>query len=432
MTAFISYFNTENGRRSRYFEAFHGLLVFILLLYIFKYNFIYDVTEYNWIFIPEWLLIWIVPAFIKKIHGVESFAARFTLSFTHAFSIVHFLYLCGGLAAPGLIWLFAIPIVSAVLLGVYWAVLGNIFILGVLGVFLIFHEYGFGPNILAGADYLIEKFLNIALFVIFSGFMAISILWGERNSVIKLEEKHGDIENLLRVLLHDVANTLSFMTMSLFLARRRQNGSEHSGFQDLERMEKAIENISNLLSQVRTLKSAKDGKSSLSMKRHCLISLIKEGCDRARSSASSKGITFKLNDHPETIPVMIEKTIFVDIVFMNLMSNAIKFSPTGGEIEISVYSNCAHAVVEVRDYGIGMPKMILKDLFRVDVATSRMGTNGEKGTGYGMPLVHEYLKMMNGNLEVFSEESDLPSFPKGTLTVVRLPLTAQGASRARE
>ena len=47
MTALIAYFNTEKGRRSRYFEAFHGLLVFILLIYILKYNFIYKVTEYN-------------------------------------------------------------------------------------------------------------------------------------------------------------------------------------------------------------------------------------------------------------------------------------------------------------------------------------------------------------------------------------------------
>lgn len=424
MAAFISYFNTENGRRSRYFEAFHGLLVFILFLYILKYNFLYKVTEYNWIFIPEWLLICAVPVFAKKLYGVESFVARFTFGFTCTFAIVHFIYLCGGIAAPGLIWLCTIPIVLAVLLGVTWAVWGNIFVLGVLGIFFIFHQYGLGPNILAGADYPIEKFLNITLFILFSGFATISIFWGERNSVVKLEEKHDDVENLLRVLLHDVANTLSIMTMSLLLARRRQNESGRSRFQDLERMERAIENISNLLCQVRTLKSAKDGKSSLAMEKHCLISLVKEGCDRARSSASDKGISFKLSNHPETISVMLEKAIFVDVVFMNLMSNAIKFSPMNGEIEISVYSNCTHAVMEVRDYGIGMPKRILKNLFRVDVATSRIGTNGEKGTGYGMPLVQEYLKMMNGSLEVLSEESDLPDFPKGTLTIVRIPLMA--------
>lgn len=429
MTAFISFFNTDNGRRSRYFETFHGLLIFILFVYILKYNFIYEVTEYNWLFIPEWLLICTVPTFIKKRYGVESFVARFALSFTCTFAIVQFLYLCGGLAAPGLIWLCAIPIVSAVLLGVPWAVWGNILVLGVLGAFLVFHTYGFGPNILAEADYLIERFASITLFIFFSGFATIWIFWGERNSVVKLEEKHSDIENLLRVLLHDVANTLSVMTASLFLARRRrQNEPERSGFQDLdlERMERATENISNLLCQVRTLKSAKDGKSSLAMEKHCLVSLVKEGCDRARLSASDKGIRLKLDSHPETIPVMLEKAIFVDIVFMNLMSNAIKFSPMNGEIEISVHSSCTHAVVEIRDYGVGMPKRILKNLFRVDVATTRTGTNGEKGTGYGMPLVHEYLKMMNGNLEVFSEETDLPDFPRGTLIVVRLPLTAQG------
>lgn len=422
MKNFISYFNSETGRKSRYFGAVHGLLAFILFLYILKYNFVYKITEYNWLLIPEWLLICAVPLFFKKIYGVESFAARFVLSFVSTFTIIHFLYLCGGLASPGLIWLCAIPIILAVLLGVSWAIWGNIFALGVLVAFLMFHEYGFGPNILAEADYLIEKFLSIALFILFSGFAAISIFWGERNSVVKLEEKHCDVENLLRVLLHDVANMLSPMTMSLLLARREQGESVPTGFQDLDRMEQAIKNISNLLCQVRTLKSAKDGKSKLSMERHCLVSLVKEGCDRAHLSANNKGIKFKIDKRSETISVMLEKAIFVDVVFMNLVSNAIKFSPARGEIGISVYTDCAHAVVEVRDHGIGMPKEILRNLFRVDVETSRTGTNGEKGTGYGMPLVQEYLKMMNGDLEVFSEESDLPDFPKGTLAIVRLPL----------
>ncbi len=424
MADFISYFNTEIGRKSRYFGAFHGLLVFILLLYILKYNFVYNVTAYNWILIPEWLLICVVPILFKKLYGVESFAARFALGFVCSFAIVHFIYLCGGLAAPGLVWLCTIPIVLAVLLGVTWAIWGNIFVLGTLGTFLAFHHYGYGPNILAEADYLAEKFLNITLFIVFSGFATISIFWGERNSVVKLEEKHYDVENLLRVLLHDVANMLSSMTLSLLLARRGQDKQGHSGFQDLDRMEQAIDNISNLLCQVRTLKSAKDGKSSLSMHKHCLVSLVKEGCDRARSSAESKKIGFNFSKRAETISVMIEKAIFVDVVFMNLMSNAIKFSPVSGQIGISIYSDCAQAVVEVRDYGIGMPKDILENLFRVDAATSRAGTGGEKGTGYGMPLAQEYLKMMNGNLEIFSEETDLPDFPKGTLAVVRLPLAA--------
>ena len=367
-------------------------------------------------------MICAVPPFIKKRYGVESFAARFSLGFTCTFAIVHFLYLCGGLAAPGLIWLCAIPIVLAVLLGVTWAVWGIIFTLSTLGVFLILQRYGVGPNILAGADYLLETFLNTTLFMIFSGFATISIFWGERNSVAKLEEKHFGIENLLRILLHDVANILNSMAINLLLARQGKGDSARSESHDLDRMEKAIESISNLLNQVRTLKSAKDGKSSLVMEKHCLISLIEEGCDRVRFSTNDKEITFKLDSHPETISVMLEKSIFLDVVFMNLMSNAVKFSPMKGEIEISIHSNCAHAVVEVRDHGIGMPKGILKNLFRVDVATSRTGTNGEKGTGYGMPLAHEYLKMMNGNLEVFSEETDLPDFPKGTLVIVRLPL----------
>ncbi|AGH96683.1 ATP-binding protein [Pseudobdellovibrio exovorus] len=90
-------------------------------------------------------------------------------------------------------------------------------------------------------------------------------------------------------------------------------------------------------------------------------------------------------------------------------------------MKISLSLEGANVVIEIRDFGIGMPKNILNNLFRMDSPTTRQGTSGEKGTGYGMPLVREYLQMMNGSIEVFSQEVDTSDFVRGTQVILRLP-----------
>lgn len=416
MKAFTSdYFSRESARRTRYFEVVHALTVCISLFYILKYNFMYEVTDYNRSLLAAWTALLIVPLVCRKIWGVESFKTRLILSAGCALMIIYMLYLVGGLEAPGLVWLCAIPIASAILLGVSWAVWSNLFVLAVFLTFYLFHVEGFGPHILRGHpnySYLDEKFFNFILFLLFSGFTTIFIFWGEKKSVGKLKEKHGDIENLLRVLIHDVANTLSSMTLSLLLARQDRDEGSLLGTKNLERMEEAVDSISSLLGQIRTLKSVKDGKSGLTLENASLMALIKTGCDRAQPAASNKKIAIEFVKSADDLNVRVEKSIFVDVIFSNLMSNAIKFSPVGGRIEISLSADCHEAVLEVRDNGVGMPKNILQNLFRVDVATTRTGTGGEKGTGYGMPLVREYLQMMNGSVNVLSEEKASRTFPE--------------------
>ncbi|XOV93265.1 MAG: ATP-binding protein [Bacteroidota bacterium] len=91
-------------------------------------------------------------------------------------------------------------------------------------------------------------------------------------------------------------------------------------------------------------------------------------------------------------------------IVRNLVNNAIKFTPTGGAVKIHISENeFGDSVIKVIDNGVGLSKSQIENLFSTVKNDSTLGTEGEKGTGMGLTLAGEFIKMHGGNIEVFSE-----------------------------
>lgn len=106
----------------------------------------------------------------------------------------------------------------------------------------------------------------------------------------------------------------------------------------------------------------------------------------------------------------------VDIVFRNLISNAIKFTPSGGQITVSDRVDGNNRIIAVEDTGVGMTEEEVARLFTNKPAEASYGTSGEKGTGIGLLLTQEFLHRNGGNITVKSEHG------KGTRFEVTLPM----------
>jgi PAS domain S-box-containing protein len=105
----------------------------------------------------------------------------------------------------------------------------------------------------------------------------------------------------------------------------------------------------------------------------------------------------------------------IKTVVRNLMFNALKFTPSGGEIALSFLKENDKVKIFVKDTGIGISKEAQKKIFRMDTHFSTLGTDKERGTGLGLMLSKDFVEMNNGTIEVESVQGE------GSTFIVTLP-----------
>lgn len=103
-------------------------------------------------------------------------------------------------------------------------------------------------------------------------------------------------------------------------------------------------------------------------------------------------------------------------VFSNVIANAIKFSPVGGEIVIALSTKENNAKISVKDEGIGVPKEIAEEIFGFFSEAKRSGTSGEKPYGLGLAISKQIIEAHGGR--IWHE----PNTPKGTVFNIEIPI----------
>lgn len=117
------------------------------------------------------------------------------------------------------------------------------------------------------------------------------------------------------------------------------------------------------------------------------------------SIAEEKAIILH-NNLREGIELIADRDM-LELVVRNLVNNAIKFTPSGGEIIVSYELRGDECWIMVKDNGIGIAKAAYKDIFSLH-APSTYGTNNEKGVGLGLVLCKEFISAQKGNIWVES------------------------------
>lgn len=150
-----------------------------------------------------------------------------------------------------------------------------------------------------------------------------------------------------------------------------------------------------------------------------LVELLREVCRRQSGLSQHHEIRLDLDRLPPQIP---GDPALLDQVFTNLLSNATKYSPNGGAIEIRGRLDGEDVVVEVADQGVGIPAADLPRIFE-RFFRARTST-GIVGTGIGLYSVKRLVEMHGGTAAIASTEGE------GTVVTVRLPLqTSRGRRR---
>lgn len=129
--------------------------------------------------------------------------------------------------------------------------------------------------------------------------------------------------------------------------------------------------------------------------------------------ASKKNISIT-NNISDSVYAYSDKKM-IGSIYQNLINNAIKFTPENGEIVLSSKSDNLYNHISIKDNGIGMSQEQKEKLFNTERTQSRLGTNQEKGTGFGLILCKEMLSLNDGYITIESEEG------KGSIFTFSLP-----------
>jgi PAS domain S-box-containing protein len=184
----------------------------------------------------------------------------------------------------------------------------------------------------------------------------------------------------------------------------------HEEFIDLAKtLQTTAKNIYELLENLLGWAMIKRGTKKFTPEKLRLLPNVKSVLDLLKPQIVAKRHTVNLSVNTET--ELLADRESVRTIFRNIISNAIKFTPEGGEIKIiENKSEKGFVLIGIADNGIGMPTEIRENLFKLNVKVSRHGTNNEPSTGLGLILCKELIEKHGGEIWVESESNSGSTF----------------------
>lgn len=239
------------------------------------------------------------------------------------------------------------------------------------------------------------------------------LLLKERES--QLSELNSTKDKLLSIIAHDLRSPFNaILGLSDLLVTNTKNFDDDKNEKYLRIINSSAKNTLILLDNLLTWAKSQTGNNIYQPEKTNLTAIASELVEESKSIAKIKNIALnaiQTNEVEVYADVNMLKTIL-----RNLISNAIKYTHTNGEIAISAIQNQTHIEVTVSDNGVGMSEEIRNKLFDIDANITTTGTANEVGSGLGLILCKEFVEKHGGKIWVNSE------LGKGSAFVFSLPL----------
>jgi len=216
----------------------------------------------------------------------------------------------------------------------------------------------------------------------------------------ELQKSNSEKDRILNIVAHDLRNPIgAIVSLADMLAEDDVDASR----EELVTMIK--ESSKNALSLINELVSARfNDQLELQKERTDLAAFMKETLRLMEHKAKEKKqvLNIDLPDKPLIVVMDKEK---VRRVIANIVGNAIKFTNENGTIFIKVNEENGHALISVKDNGIGIPENLLPGLFSMFTTAKRTGTGGEQSFGLGLSISKQITEAHGGKIWAESKEN---------------------------
>jgi signal transduction histidine kinase len=230
----------------------------------------------------------------------------------------------------------------------------------------------------------------------------------------QLRQLNGLKDELLLIASHDLRSPLGGIQLmaDMLLEEAYLPEDPHRLF--LRRIRSAAQNLNSMVNNLLDLSRIESGQTQLECFTTRVSDLVRQAVELLSVSAAAKTISLELLVTPDE-PLVSADSMKLTQVFSNLVSNAIKFTPEGGRVTVTIASEPGGVRVSVADSGLGIAPKDLPALFGKFQRFHSEGTAGERGSGLGLAIVQQLVGLHGGSIEVASE------LQRGSTFTVHLP-----------
>lgn len=232
----------------------------------------------------------------------------------------------------------------------------------------------------------------------------------------ELIELNADKNSLIGIVSHDLRSPLSNVLGMIEIMKMEPDMTDDEKNEIFSNLDDLVRRQLRMITKILDIESIEAGKISLLNETTPINDVSQQVCKRFETIAQAKHIT--LNFYPDTSnPEILADVNYLEQVFENLISNAIKYSPKHKKIEISTEVKQGSVLWSVQDQGPGISEEDRNKLFGKFQRLTAKPTGGETSIGLGLFIVKRYIDAMKGN--VWCESSP----GKGAKFIIEFPLT---------
>ena len=243
-----------------------------------------------------------------------------------------------------------------------------------------------------------------------------------RSKADELAVAHRQKDEFLAMLAHELRNPLAPISNAVQLLKMQETGN-HPDFlpRAVAIIDRQVEQIARLVDDLLDVARITRGRIDLKKELVGLTDIMKQAVETVTPVMQMNEHTFRVSFPRKEIILNADATRMIQVI-SNLLNNAAKFTPKGGEIVLSAAREGDVAAISVTDNGVGISPDMLPHVFELFTQEDRSLDRRQGGLGLGLSLVKRLVEMHSGTVEAESAGTG-----RGSRFTVRLPIAAESA-----
>ena len=227
-----------------------------------------------------------------------------------------------------------------------------------------------------------------------------------------LKEAQRQKDDFLAMLAHELRNPIS----AIQYANEISKFAPPEEYQASEIIGRQVQNLVHLINDLLDVSRITRNKIQLQLEQIDATTILKRAVATAEPLVKARRHRLIVELPPDPLPINVDTTR-AEQIFVNLLTNAAKYTPEGGQITIRAFAADEMAVLQVSDTGLGIPEAMLSRVFELFLQVNPTLDRSQGGLGIGLTLVRKLTELHGGTVTAASEGPG-----RGSEFTVRLPL----------